>query len=1133
MSAPTPPQDSSDLTTNATASISPTAVSSITNQTTEAKSDCGSYSIKTSAFDLNITLDLNVTNETNTTIVLKYGSKEKICSILGKNSFHVDELCPCTSYQIEVTQESCKFKGEPATTDCPGLTVILDAPEIRNTSITLKAKLQEKPNISSDCGVNYQYYCIIASQGKGVQPVSKNETINNLKPYTNYTCNVSATINNMDIGNATKTIRTDIGVPSWPLEIWCQTRKQDSIEVAWNARNAAKNWPTPGYQVKCGNGVEKNTTSPFTCHDLGSYQLLNISVTAFYLNNKAERINGTPIMTNCTSKAGKPSQVQDVKLNLKSNTIHVTCKKPLSNTRGPDGKYSISLEPGKNRNMNTLRDECDIKFHDLSYHTKYTVKILFWNGEEEGEFVMTSTVTGYNEKALIGFLAFLIIVTSIALIIVLYKIYLLQRRNTGRSDESLELIDKDEDKQLLTVEPIQADFLLETYKQKIADEGRLFLAEFQSIPRVFTKFAIKEAKKSCNQIKNRYVDILPYDYNRVSLAQISNEPGSDYINASYIDGFKEPRKYIAAQGPKDETTDDFWRMVWEQKTTVIVMVTRCEEGNRNKCAQYWPTMEKGQEVFGDITVHISEEKICPDYIIRKINITHSKEKGSARDVTHIQFMSWPDHGVPDDAHLLLKLRRRVNAFNNLFSGPIIVHCSAGVGRTGTYIGIDAMMEGLEAEGVVDVYGYIVKLRRQRCLMVQVEAQYILIHQALVEHNQFGDNEVSLSELPAYLVNLKKHDPPTDPSFLESQCQRIPAYKNWRSHHTGNQEENKSKNRYPNVLPYDFNRVPVKMDEEESKASDNEAESDVSSDEDSDCEDSVKYINASFIDGYWSPKTLIATQGPVADSIADFWQMIFQRKVKVIVMLTDCKEGDQVFCEKYWEDEKQTYEDMDVNLCDSNQASSYTIRVFEVKNKKRKESRKVYQYHYHKWSGLDLPEDGSDLVNMIRVIKQKLPSNSLREDTQCGKSVPVVIHCSDGSKRTGVFCALWNLLDSADTENVVDVFCTVRTLRKQRMGMLSSFEQYEFLYDTIASTYPVQNGDVQSKNTEDGNSCTLQVVNETKNASQDKPEANCALLEPKEDKENASTEDTTSTNKAEPAESSANGPTTSTEPTENK
>ncbi|CAJ0934870.1 unnamed protein product, partial [Ranitomeya imitator] len=302
------------------------------------------------------------------------------------------------------------------------------------------------------------------------------------------------------------------------------------------------------------------------------------------------------------------------------------------------------------------------------------------------------------------------------------------------------------------------------------DLSYLTTYSFTSIPRVFSKFPIKEARKPCNQSKNRYIDILPYDVNRVVLSEIHGEPGSDYINASYINGFKEPRKYIAAQGPKEETMNDFWRMIWEQKSTIIVMVTRCEEGNRNKCAQYWPSNEEGAEDYGDITVKITEEKFFPDYITRKLHITSRREK-SERDITHIQFTVWPDHGVPDDPNLLLKLRRRVNALSNFFSGPIIVHCSAGVGRTGTYISIDAMLEGLEAEGRVDVYGYVVQLRRQRCLMVQVESQYIFIHKSLVEYNQFGETEISTFELPHSLNNMKKSDQPSEPSPLNYEFQR--------------------------------------------------------------------------------------------------------------------------------------------------------------------------------------------------------------------------------------------------------------------------------------------------------------------------------------------------------------------------
>uniref|UniRef100_A0A4W5QNR4 protein-tyrosine-phosphatase n=1 Tax=Hucho hucho TaxID=62062 RepID=A0A4W5QNR4_9TELE len=592
-----------------------------------------------------------------------------------------------------------------------------------------------------------------------------------------------------------------------------------------------------------------------------------------------------------------------------------------------------------------------------------------------------------NDKAVIGILVFFIILTSLALLFVLCKIYNLQR----------------DEENLLNVEPIGSEVLLDAYKRKIADEGRLFLQEFQSIPRIFSRNTVREAKKSCNQPKNRYVDILPCKWS--------------YVNTA---GFKESKKYIAAQGPKEETVEDFWRMVWEQQSSIIVMVTRCEESNRNKCAQYWPSPEREVEIFEEFVVKLNREEHCPDYIIRHLSLTNKREKSAEREVTHIQFTSWPDHGVPGEPHLLLKLRRRVNAFKNLFSGPIVIHCSAGVGRTGTYMGIDAMMEGLEAEGRVDIYGYVVKLRRQRCLMVQVEAQYILIHQALIEHNQFGETEISLAELHPTLGTLKQRDPGNEPTLLEAEFQRLPRYKNWRTFNTGINEENKKKNRYSSVIPYDYNRVLVKLEDESSHDQDDDDDEDDSSDEED--EESTKYINATQIDGYWCQRSLIAAQGPLADTTGDFWQMVFQKRVETIVMLSDLTEGDQEFCSAYWGDEKKTFRDIEVELKATETLPAYTT------------------------------------------LNPSIPLSSL----------------SDGSSRSGIFCALWNIMDSAETEKLVDVFQVAKALRKERQGMIHSLEQYQFLYDAVEGSFPVQNGEVKQPATAPAAAAdSIHVVNETK------------------------------------------------------
>uniref|UniRef100_A0A8C9XHV9 Receptor-type tyrosine-protein phosphatase C n=1 Tax=Sander lucioperca TaxID=283035 RepID=A0A8C9XHV9_SANLU len=781
-----------------------------------------------------------------------------------------------------------------------------------------------------------------------------------------------------------------------------------------------------------------------------------------------------------------------------NNVIRVTCGHS-NRFNGPQKIFSaILLYAGVIQKNLTKEKECDFEFKDLSYSTEYKLEVTAFNGHFRSNPKKESVTTHYNDKAVIGFLVFLIIIVSVALLLVVYKIYILKRTKSHDLGENMMLISTANDEEnLLPVEPIAAELLLEAYKRKLVHFISVFLGIYIFIPRIFSRYSVKEAKKPCNVPKNRYVDILPYDYNRVQLTTGNGETGSDYINASFIDGYKESKKYIAAQGPKDETVSDFWRMVWEQQSSIIVMVTRCEEGNRVKCAQYWPSPDRETEIFAEFIVKLNSEDHCPDYTIRHLSLTNKREKNSEREVTHIQFMSWPDHGVPGEPHLLLKLRRRVNAFKNFFSGPIVIHCSAGVGRTGTYIGIDAMMEGLEAEGRVDIYGYVVRLRRQRCLMVQVEAQYILIHQALLEHNQFGETEFTVSELHSTLSTLKQKNPGNEPTLMEEEFERLPSYKNWRTFNTGITEENKKKNRFSSVIPYDYNRVLLKVDEGRSHDSEpDEEDEDESSDEED--EESTQYINASHIDGYWGPRTFIAAQTPLPDTMADFWLMVYQKKASTIIMLSDCKEGDQESDCVYWDKDKKTFGDFEVEVASTDTSPTFISRNMLIRHVKVTQHRPVKHFQFLKWASSELPQSPQDLTDMIKDIKHSCGSKSQ-------KTMPVVVHCNDGSSRSGIFCALWNLLDSADTEKLVDVFQVVKTLRKERQGMLSSLEQYQFLYDALEGVFPIQNGEVKAVQASAADS--VQVVNETKAAEQPTEETA---------KQPAST---TTNDQQEPAESS--------------
>ncbi|KAK9519535.1 hypothetical protein VZT92_022260 [Zoarces viviparus] len=901
-----------------------------------------------------------------------------------------------------------------------------------------------------------------------------------LEPFTNYSCTGQIKENNVTIKNTTivkfrvdcdlKIAFKNIDVTNTSIPLSWDTTSENCSGVLGGLKKLSYDCSchkTSSVNQKHHNSIKANPSGgTCTISGLAPFTKYYCEVQPKYNNKNVTKPTGVTHDT----EAGIPTGITLLKAKaVDHNVIQVTCgyEQPLN---GPVGNQVFMAHLHADW---VSKNKCEFEFKDLSYSTQYTVEVKVCNGDLCSKPKTASATTSYNDKAVIGFLVFLIILTSVALLLVVYKIYILKRRKSHDLEENLMLISTANDEEnLMPVEPIAAEVLLEAYKRKLADEGRLFLAEFQSIPRIFSRYTVKEAKKPCNVSKNRYVDILPYDYNRVQLATGNGEAGCDYINASFIDGYKESKKYIAAQGPKDETVSDFWRMVWEQQSSIIVMVTRCEEGNRVKCAQYWPSPDRETEIFEEFIVKLNSEDHCPDYTIRHLSLSNKREKNSEREVTHIQFMSWPDHGVPGEPHLLLKLRRRVNAFKNFFSGPIVVHCSAGVGRTGTYIGIDAMMEGLEAEGRVDIYGYVVRLRRQRCLMVQVEAQYILIHQALLEHNQFGETEITVSELHSTLSTLKQSSSGNEPTLMEDEFERLPVYKNWRTINTGTTEENKKKNRSSSVIPYDYNRVLLKLDEGRSHDSDpSEQDEDDSSDEEN--EESTIYINASHIDGYWGPRAFLAAQTPLPDTMADFWSMVYQKKASAIVMFSDCSEGDKESDCAYWDKDKKTFGDIEVELAGTDTSPAFIRRNMLIRHVKRKESRPVKQFQLLKWASGELPEKAQDLTDMIKEIKHSCGGSKSQ------RSMPIVVHCNDGSSRSGIFCALWNLLDSAETEKLVDVFQVVKTLRKERQGMLSHLEQYQFLYEALEGVFPVQNGEVKAVQASAGDS--VQVVNETKAA----------------------------------------------------
>ncbi|XP_042538288.1 LOW QUALITY PROTEIN: tyrosine-protein phosphatase non-receptor type 7 [Dipodomys spectabilis] len=226
--------------------------------------------------------------------------------------------------------------------------------------------------------------------------------------------------------------------------------------------------------------------------------------------------------------------------------------------------------------------------------------------------------------------------------------------------------------------------------------------------------------------KDRYKTILPNPQSRVCLGRAQSQEDGDYINANYIRGYDGQEKaYIATQGPMPNTVADFWEMVWQEEVRLIIMLTQLCEG-KEKCVHYWPTQE---ENYGPFQIRIQDLNEHPEYTVRRLVIQHQEEQ---RPVKHVLFSAWPDHQTPESAGPLLRLVAEVeeDPESAASAGPIVVHCSAGIGRTGCFIAIRIGCQQLKARGEVDILGIVCQLRLDRGGMIQTAEQYQFLHHTL-------------------------------------------------------------------------------------------------------------------------------------------------------------------------------------------------------------------------------------------------------------------------------------------------------------------------------------------------------------------------------------------------------------------
>ncbi|XP_064386538.1 sushi, von Willebrand factor type A, EGF and pentraxin domain-containing protein 1-like isoform X2 [Halichondria panicea] len=559
------------------------------------------------------------------------------------------------------------------------------------------------------------------------------------------------------------------------------------------------------------------------------------------------------------------------------------------------------------------------------------------------------------------------------------------------------------------------------------DTDKLFETEYTSISKE-PQSPNNESKLPQNTTKNRFGNVFPYDFNRVKLKPVKDIIGSDYINASYVYGYMANTKYIATQGPLPDTLEDFWKMIFENKLQTIVMLTRCFE-DRKKCECYWPLKDDQPLEMGcGIVVSLTSMVAFPDFTVRKMKVNQPILGSSpVLEVTLFHYTSWPDHGVPSSGMSLIYFTRAVRKTHPQDDPrPLLVHCSAGVGRTGTFIVLDTMLDRMEKDGMIHIYDCVTHIRKQRVLLVQTLSQYIFLHDALRELIVCGETEIPAHALMTTVNQLKEPAAADEntPTGFQRQFKVLSEFSGLdgtEDYYSSQNEENEDKNRYSQILPNEMHRVQLQFSPSGSN-----------------------YINASYIHGYQQRRGYIATQGPLEHTTGDLWRMVVENECSCIVMLCALSEEEQEVCHRYWpkfQGEAGTYGDFTVTQQTFDAYGNYVVRKLSVAMAASDAPPCVVtQFHITRWTEKDPPQNPAALLDVVQEV------NAVQ---MASGNKPIIVMCNNGIGRTGVFITLHAQLERLKIEGVVDVFQFIKFARKQREGLVSCPEMYAFCHEALA------------------------------------------------------------------------------------
>ncbi|XP_069126470.1 receptor-type tyrosine-protein phosphatase epsilon-like isoform X2 [Argopecten irradians] len=550
-------------------------------------------------------------------------------------------------------------------------------------------------------------------------------------------------------------------------------------------------------------------------------------------------------------------------------------------------------------------------------------------------------------------------------------------------------------------------------ERKLQNKAKAFEDEYKSIP----SGALHDHKIGMmdkNKAKNRFKTTFPYDHSRVVLETVENNPKSDYINANYIDSVTQPTKYVATQGPRPGTVNDFWRMIWQLNTGKIIMLTNLIEGGRPKCDKYWP--DEGEPLDTSIyNIILDRERSYAFYVIRDLKVTNKKTK-AVRQIHQFHYITWPDHGTPDPNELVV-FHRRVKNYEAALKGKMVVHCSAGIGRTGTFLALDALLEYGKETGNVDVLQYVKTMRKDRVNMVQTAEQYIAVHQLLIEAFEMPDTLISRMNFPEKLRALT-NDGPANQTKLRKEYQLTQSAKpnyDETEYRAALLSPNKMKNRTLSVLAADRFRAYLRS--QQSSRTD--------------------YINAVMVPSYTSKTGYFVTQTPLEDTVVDLLTMIIDHNCQTLVII----ETDPI---KWLPDENSENKRIGEFRLEHKKASSTIPNVdvhdIGIESVEKSFTTTVRMFHMTGWDrDSPVPKDSPVLLQLLEVVDSRRRS----DDTKT-----TVVMCRDGYSQSGLFCCISNARDQMKCDEEVDIFQISRQLLVRRPEFITNFEQYQCCYSMI-------------------------------------------------------------------------------------